>query len=92
MTRLPFYGDCVGWPNELLPALSHLVDEGEEITRSTFVRHCGPSPYPGSAWHVHYFRLRGYRIYWFTWSCIEHVYAEVSEITRLNKTIRKEAA
>lgn len=95
--KLPYYSDCVGWPSDRVDVLTHLVDEGEEITRETFFRHVsaeeimgavGDSWYPHRRYYGHaFYRLRGHRIYWFTHSCIEFVFAHHSTIERLRREL-----
>lgn len=35
---------------------------------------------PVDAWHVHYYRLRGFPVYWYTHSAIEYVCADPETI------------
>lgn len=90
---VPFYSDCVSWPRALLPALSHLVDEGYEITRTTFVRRTGERlPWPADSWWVSYWTLRGARVYWYVHSAIEYVYATPASIAAVHARAVERAA
>lgn len=94
MERLPFYSDCVNWPRPLLAVLEHLVDEGVAIRRETFLRRVDMEARSGAPWypeawdyHLTYWRLPGYRIYWYVHSSTEIVFAAPGEIARLREAM-----
>lgn len=96
MERLPFYSDCVAWPDDKLAALRHLVDEGENIARATFMKHVRteeipPDWYPHNrfSWGYSFARLRGWPIYWYVHSAIEFVFAEPRMIDALALAIQR---
>jgi hypothetical protein len=102
VVKLPFYSSCVDWRRDRLDVLSHLVDEGEEITRETFFRHVSADEIMGAlgdGWYPHrrfygygFYRLRGYPIYWFTHSCIEFVFSHFSTMDRLARDLARARA
>lgn len=81
--KLLFFSDCVGWPQELLPALEFLIDKGEEIDREELLERVdiedAENSVPKWDWHIRYYRY-GDGIYWYDHSAIEHVYAEPESI------------
>lgn len=92
MERLPFYSDCVGWPRNLLAALEHLIDNGEDISRDTFLRHVVNETIPQMwyperryTWSYSFHRLPDHSVYWFVHSCTEVVFAQQSTILTLNR-------
>ena len=94
---LPYYSDCVGWPENQMAALYYLIDEGKPITMRTFARNIGLESWRdireqlgydrylpiSKDWHVGYRKVPGFNIYYLIWSGIEVVFAEYEEIERL---------
>jgi hypothetical protein len=39
MKRLPFFSNCVNWPEKLVDELREMIDRNITITRRTFLRH-----------------------------------------------------
>lgn len=79
--KLPYFSNCVNWPERLLPALNLLIDEGEEIGRDGLLASAAADAdaVPDWDWHIKYFRY-GDGIYWYVHSAIEHVFAEPESI------------
>jgi hypothetical protein len=85
--RLCMYNNCVGWPENLMPALQYIIDNGDEIDRDDFLRHADvfdPEEIPADDWHIWYGKVSGFNIYYFVHSGIEHVFAGEEEILKLN--------
>jgi hypothetical protein len=98
---LPFFRTCTDWPvPTFMPALRYLIDNGQEISRSTFLRNVdreamaewedrlGYDPrglHMSKDPYVSYYRLREFNIYWFDHSRIEHVFARPESIEALNE-------
>ena len=94
--RLPFFGDCVSWPEDKLPALHHIIEHGEDITRETFVskvdaetrqgieRHLGyDRVFPITKdWHVAYRSVPDLGIVYMVHSGIEIVFARPEQIEK----------
>lgn len=80
-SRLPYFSDCVGWPESLLPALNLLIDEGEEIERDELLAatEADEQAIPDWDYHVQYLRY-GDDVYWYVNSAIEYVFAEPKSI------------
>lgn len=88
--KLPFFSSCVGWPEELLPALNFLIDEGEELEkeegRSELLAQtdADPESVPEWDWHIQYFRY-GDDVRWYVHSAIEYVFAEPESVGRIQE-------
>lgn len=92
--RLPFFSNCVDWPDNRLDVLRHLVDEGAEITRETFFQRVRrdeipPDWYPHKRYWGHgFYTLRRQHVYWYTHSSIEFVFADPDTIEAIHEEIR----
>lgn len=89
--KLPYFNNCVNWDEDDVDALTEMIDASLKITRRTFLQHVnwddmrrlsrhlsyGPDLPMSRDWAVQYFRskLHGERVYFFTWSAIEYVFA-----------------
>lgn len=80
-SKLPYFSDCVGWPEPLLPALNLLIDEGEEIKRDELLAatKADEKVIPDWDYHIQYFRY-GDGVYWYVHSAIEYVFADPQSI------------
>jgi hypothetical protein len=82
-SKLPFYGNCVGWPEEYLDALSYMVQEGEEINFRQFQSIAEGidkkdflNIYGQIDRAVSFHRVPNWPIAFYRFSGIEYVYAE----------------
>lgn len=95
--KKPFFSDCVGWPADMVPLLHELVDESEDIARSTFIAYADTEAmrriefalgydrgFPMSKdYHVAYKSHKATGIKFFVHSAIEFVFADAKQIEDL---------
>lgn len=101
--KKPFFSDCVGWPREKVDLLHELVDEAEDIARSTFLAYADSETmremeaflgygkgFPMSKdWHVSYHVHRPTGIKYFKHSGIEYVFADKEQISSLERLVEQ---
>lgn len=96
--KRPYFGSCVGWPYEKMPALEFLVEHGEEIDRQDFLASVDRAAMRRlesmlgygrqglsmeEDFHVRYFREPRSHVPFLCHSAIEHVFARDTDIERL---------
>lgn len=85
--KLPLYSTCVNWPQGKLEVLGFIIDEGEEITRDTLLKKADvedpDEAMPDWDYHIGYYKVSGWPIYYFVHSAIEHVFATEKSIEEL---------
>lgn len=97
MTR-PFYNNCVGWLEEEMPALEHLIENREEITLAQFETMIDPAAWRELVedlgygrmglqieddYHVRFYSDPKTGIPFMVHSAIEYVFAKPEEISGL---------
>ncbi len=81
MDRLQFQGTCVDNPFNTVHVLCECIDRAREITKKTFFKRCeveecverDMAKFPND----YTFHKSGQRVYFYTWSAIEHFYIKV---------------
>jgi len=103
--KRPYFCNCVSWSPDQMPALEALIERGEEIQRSEFLKLVNPADQRKieaglgydrhlkmeDDWHVRYFRDPASGIPFFVHSAVEHVFAEPAEIADLTEACLAEA-
>jgi len=101
---LPFFSTCVNWPRELMPALTYLIENGQDLSRTSFLRNVDKEAMKDweeglgygkwlrmkDDYAVSYERLKDWPVVWFNHSAIEHVFAEQNTIERLSEFAREQ--
>ncbi|MBQ69787.1 hypothetical protein CL689_07100 [Candidatus Saccharibacteria bacterium] len=104
--KKPFFSDCVGWPREKVDLLHELVDEAQDIARSTFLAYADSETmrdmevslgygkgFPMSKdWHVSYHVHRPTGIKYFKHSAIEYVFADKEQMVSLERLVEQKQA
>lgn len=91
--KLPYYSDCVGWDTRDVATLQYLIDVGQDVTRQTFFKYADADPdqFPKWDYHIQYYRVPGFKIYYAVHSAIEYVFAQASEIAKLRRKAQQES-
>lgn len=99
--KKPFYSDCVGWPRDKVALLHELIDESEDIARSTFIAYADTETMRGlesnlgydrgfsmsKDYHVRYKSHKATGIKFFVHSAIEYVFADAEQIEKLDSLV-----
>ena len=99
--RRQFFSTCISWPEALSDAKDFLDENGEEVSRQTFLQHVDLRDFRSwekalgytktlkmrDDWHVRYFLEPQTQIAFFVHSAIEHVFATREEIEDLQRRI-----